>query len=474
MNALDDVMDRPAKRGFHAKLLIACGGGPFLDGYVMSIIGVALIGVREQLTPSTGEIALIGAASLVGIFVGAGLFGFLTDRIGREKIYALDLISLVVFCGLSAFVQDAWQLVVLRFLIGAAVGADYPVATSLLTEFTPTRRRGVMVGMAAVAWNAGAATAYLVGASVIGFAGGNDHWRWLLFSSALLGVAVVLLRRGIPESPRWLLKQERFLEAEAVVEKIYGVKADLRSLQVKELDKPKIGLGIFLKGQYLRRLIMCVALYLAVVTPLYAILTYLPTLLAGFSIPESGSAGLIVETVIVGLGFLGSIPAVFLMEKWGRRRLTVLPLGLMTLPFIGLWLWSNGPLWFIVLAFCSYMLLSGAPGILVWIYPNELFPTEVRATAVGLATALSRIGAATGIYLLPLSMASLGVGTTMLFAGLLTGAAFLVCLALAPETKGRSLEEASAVDAHAAVGLQGQLDSDLPSASRYKSTSDLS
>ena len=103
MNPID-VMDRPAKRGFHTRLLIACCGGPFLDGYVMSIIGVALLGVAEQLNPTTTESGLIGAASLIGIFFGASVFGFLTDRIGREKMYALDLVVLVVGCALSVFV----------------------------------------------------------------------------------------------------------------------------------------------------------------------------------------------------------------------------------------------------------------------------------------------------------------------------------------------------------------------------------
>jgi len=175
MNPID-VMDKPAKRGFHTKLLIACCGGPFLDGYVMSIIGVALLGVAEQLHPTTTESGLIGAASLIGIFFGASVFGFLTDRIGREKMYALDLVVLVLGCALSVFVTAPWQLIVLRFVIGAAIGADYPIATSLLTEFTPSKKRGFMVGMSAVAWSAGAAIAYVVGALFVGISAGSITW----------------------------------------------------------------------------------------------------------------------------------------------------------------------------------------------------------------------------------------------------------------------------------------------------------
>lgn len=445
MNPLD-VLDKPTQRGFLTKLLIACCGGPFLDGYVMSIIGVALIGVSEDMNPSATESGLIGAASLIGIFFGASVFGVLTDRIGREKMYALDLLVLVAGCALSVFVTAPWQLIVLRFIIGAAIGADYPIATSLLTEFTPSKKRGAMVGMSAVAWSIGAVAAYIVGAAVVAASGGNQNWRWLLASSAIIGVVVILIRRGIPESPRWLMNNGRVADAEAVVERIYGVKLDLSQVTADgEEPKKKFPLSAIFKGQYGRRLIMCSALYLAVVTPLYALLTFLPAILKGFNISGEGPTGLLVECVIIGLIAAGSIPALWLVENWGRRPVTVWPLGLMVLPLVGLWLWAGGPLWFIVGCFCLYSFISGGPSILVWIYPNELFPTELRATAVGFATAISRFGAATGTYLLPISMSALGTGTTMLFGAILTAVAFVVCLFLAPETKGKSLEEVSAV-----------------------------
>ncbi|MBX8686215.1 MULTISPECIES: MFS transporter [Mycobacteriaceae] len=453
-----DVMDRPARRGFHAKLLTACCGGPFLDGYVMSVIGVAMLGVTSELNPSTAEAGLIGAASLIGIFFGATVFGFLTDRVGREKMYALDLVVLVVACGLCVFVQAPWQLIVLRFVIGAAIGADYPIATSLLTEFTPSKKRGAMVGMSAVAWSAGAVFAYVVGAVFVSVSGGNDHWRLLLATSAVLGVIVIVIRRGIPESPRWLLQHGRVSDAEAVVEKIYGTRIDLSTASVDELAEPAkspVNYRVFFRGEYMRRLIMCSVLYLAVVTPLYALLTFLPSILSGFSVSGEGPMGLIVETVIIGLIVAGSIPALFLVERWGRRPIAVIPLGLMVIPLAGLWLWADGPLWFVVVAFCAYTFISGGPSILVWIYPNELFPTEFRASAVGIATAVSRFGAATGTYLLPLSISSLGTGMTMLFGAILTAIAFVVCLLMAPETKGKTLEEVAVVTESASKANAG-------------------
>lgn len=439
---LTGLTDLPARRGFLPKLLIACCGGPFLDGYVMSIIGVALIGINAELHPSTVEIGLIGAASLIGIFFGASIFGVLTDKVGREKMYAVDLLVLVAACAASIFVQVPWQLIVLRFIIGAAIGADYPIATSLLTEFTPSRKRGMMIGASALAWSIGAVVAYLVGATFLGATGTHANWRWLLTTSAILGVIVILARRGIPESPRWLLENGHPEQAREVARQIYSVDLDVTSA-VANKTEAKASIRDLIRGIYGRRLLMCSVLYLAVVTPLYALLTFLPKILDGFNVSGDGISGLFVETAIIALIAVGSIPSLWLVEKWGRRPVAVVPLFIMILPLTGLWLWADGPLWFIVAAFCVYAFVSGGPSILVWIYPSELFPTEIRASASGMATAISRFGAATGTYLLPVSMLHLGSGVTMAFGAILTAVAFVVCLLMAPETKGRSLDAAS-------------------------------
>ncbi|MFW0797603.1 MFS transporter [Gordonia sp. CPCC 205515] len=443
MKTFDVIDDAPTSR-FHRKLLIACCGGPFLDGYVLSIIGVAMVGIKADLGPSSSEVGLIGAASLIGIFFGATLFGALTDRIGREKMYALDLTVLVAGCVLCIFVQEAWQLILLRLIIGLAIGADYPIATSLLTEFTPSKKRGFMIGLTGVSWSVGAAFAYIVGAIVVGVSGDHQNWRFMLGTAAVLGVIVVLARRGIPESPRWLLNKGRIDEAQAVIEQVYGHKVELTKDQAPASEKGSF--MAILRGGYLKRTIMCGTLYLAQITPQYAMMTFLPVILAGFAISaDSGSVSLLVETVIIVLFAVGAIPALRWVETIGRRKMTIVPFAIMAVPFLVLWLVPDAPIWVVVLGFCVYAFASGGPSILEWIYPNELFPTEVRATAVGAAVGISRIGAATGTYLLPISIDHLGIGPTMGFGALLTIIGFVVCYAWAPETAGRSLEETSTV-----------------------------
>jgi putative MFS transporter len=108
-------------------------------------IGVALTQAEAPLGLGSVETGLIGASALVGIFFGGLVFGYVTDRIGRQTMYTLDLVLLIVGSLLCLLIQEAWQLMALRFLLGVAIGADYPIATSLLVEFVPRRGRGFLL-----------------------------------------------------------------------------------------------------------------------------------------------------------------------------------------------------------------------------------------------------------------------------------------------------------------------------------------
>lgn len=450
MSVFDVIENSPVSK-FHRKLLLACCGGPFLDGYILSLIGIALIGFAQDITATPVETGLIGAASLLGIFFGATIFGALTDRIGRETMYAVDLAVLVVACGLSAFVTDAWQLIVLRFVIGLAVGADYPIATSLLTEFTPSKRRGFMIGVSGLAWSVGAMTAFIVGYIVVSWTGDHSMWRWMLFSGAVVGIVVVLARRGIPESPRWLASKGRVKEAEDVIKMVYGKSVTITAQDIADLNDGgrkrswSSDLKLIASGGYLKRTIMCGVLYFAQITPQYVLYTFGSMILLTAGI-KGDNASTLGELLIATLFALGVIPALKLVESWGRRPMVVIPFALMALPLLALGLWADAPAWFIIGAFAFYAFVSGGPSILEWIYPNELFPTSVRATAVGVAVGFSRIGAATGTYLMPIGIESIGLHATLLIGAGITLLAFFICLAWAPETKGRSLAQSSSLN----------------------------
>ncbi|AGI24772.1 metabolite transport protein YaaU [Pseudomonas sp. ATCC 13867] len=429
---------------FHWRLLLQSAGGPFLDGWLLSIIGVALIGMTPALGLSGTDLSLAGAAALIGIFFGGLIFGRMTDVIGRQLMYTIDLIVLVVGSVLCAFVDSVWQIILLRFLIGVAIGADYPIATSLLAEWLPTKRRAAMLGSLVVAWFLGATVATFLGFAMVEFLG-EDSWRWMLASSGVPGLIILLMRIGTPESPRWLISKGRIEEAEAVVRKIYGQDADLSSIREAESIRPqRLGYSALLQGEYLKRTFFCGMFYLCAVTPVFAIYTFGPVMLSAFGLNE-GNLSNIGYALISLLFLLGCLPALRLSETVGRRPLLLWSFALMILPFLALGIAPNAPVALIIFWFCLYAVASGGPNILEWSYPNELFPTDIRATAMGVITAVSRIGAALGTFLLPLSLEHYGDGATMLIMAGMTAVGFIISFMLAPETKGRSLSEASGI-----------------------------
>jgi putative MFS transporter len=383
------------------------------------------------------ETGLIGASALVGIFVGGLVFGYVTDRIGRQTMYTIDLGLLIVGSLLCLFIQEAWQLMALRFLLGVAIGADYPIATSLLAEFVPRRGRGFLLGALTFAWALGAVTAYLVGYAMLGL--GDDAWRWMLATPAIPGILTVLLRLGTPESPRWLLSKGRVEEAHAVVRQVYGEDARLEDLPEEEAVQTDF--GKVWRQPYLSRMVFAGLYWTLQITPLYAVLTYGPGIFEelGFG---TGDDTFIVAAVIEVAFLVGTVPAMFASERFGRRPLSLWCFSLMA---VGLTLAAAAPGQpaAVLIGFGVYAIFSGGPFILQWIYPNEIFPTDVRATAFGIATAFSRIGAASGTFLVPLFIDWWGIGTTLFIAVAMTLAGILVTWAMAPETKGLTLAEAA-------------------------------
>ncbi|MET4097145.1 putative MFS transporter [Arthrobacter sp. UYCu712] len=433
-----NVEDLPLN-SFHKRLAVYSAGGPFLDGYVLSIIGVALVQATPQLELTVYWEGLIGASALVGIFIGGFLGGWLTDKFGRQTLYTLDLAAIVLCSALQFWVQDAVGLFVLRLLIGIAVGADYPIATSLLVEFTPRRYRGPLVGGLIVMWFVGAAVAYIVGELLLQT--GPDGWRWMLASATLPALVFLILRHGTPESPRWLANKGRVEEARAVVARVFGEGVKLASFESPAGDR--VSAGVLFRSGYGGRIFFISVFWTCSIIPLFAIYAFAPRILdalgLGGTMANFGSAAITV------LFLLGALVFVLLINRLGRRKVILHSFLWSGLALLGLGLIPQASPTVTMLLFAGYAVFIGGTQILQWVYPNELFPTEVRGTAVGLASSLSRIGAAAGTYLVPLSLTELGIGATVLIAAGITLVGFLVSLRMAPETRGLGLEEAASL-----------------------------
>ena len=205
------IEDVPINR-FHQLLTLRSGGGSFVDGYILSIIGVAMVQMSAGLNLTSFWQGMIAASALIGIFFGGFFGGWLTDRFGRKRVFFVGPTLFILSSVAQFWVESALALFLLRFAIGIAVGIEYPVATSLLVEFLPRKNRGPRLATLTVLWFAGAATAYVIGQAILRH-GGDDAWRLVLASAAVIGTLLFIIRLGTPESPRWLISKGRSAEA---------------------------------------------------------------------------------------------------------------------------------------------------------------------------------------------------------------------------------------------------------------------
>lgn len=429
------VIEESPLTPFLKRLCLYCAGGPFLDGYILVIIGAALVQLGPQLQLDAYWAGIIGAASLAGLFVG-GLLGYLTDIFGRKVMYTFDLIILGIGSILQMFITSPLELVVLRFIIGIAVGVDYPIATTLLAEFSPRKHRGWMLGILMLAWFIGAAAANILGYFLLDVPSG---WKWMLGSAAIPAILLVIGRWGTPESPRWLLSKNRVNEAQAAMKQAYGPEADIDAIDQTVVETR---LSKLLEPIYLKRSILVCGFWMCQIVPLFAIYTFGPVILAMFGLAHGKEAML--GDIAISLFFvIGIFQALMLINKVGRRPLIIWSFAFMTAGMLILGLFPDAGNWVIIAGFAIYAVASGGPNILEWLYPNELFPTEIRATAVGIGTSVSRIGACVGTYSLPQWLQVYGLGTTMLIMAGITFVGLVICIVLATETKDLTLAQAA-------------------------------
>jgi len=423
---------------FLKRLTLYSSGGPFLDGYILVIIGIALIQLGPQLRLNNFWEGLVGASALVGLLVGGAAFGFVTDLVGRKLMYRIDPIAIIVLSVAQMCVTSAGALVLLRFLIGIAVGADYPISTSLVAEFSPKKYRGFMLGFLISMWYLGAVAAAIVGYSLL--SSGPVGWRWMLGSAALPALVLVIGRWNMPESPRWLMSKGRLLKAQQILNKVWGPEADIDDLHQTAEEKTDFR-KIFTRGYYKRTVFVC-SFWMCQVIPVFAIYTFGPQILEAFHLGR-GNLWIFGYALINVFFLLGCVPYLVLINVLGRRPLIIWSFVFMTLGLLVLGLFPKAPVGVILCGFLIYAFFAGGSSVLDGVYPNELFPTEVRATAFGVATSVSRVGAAIGTFSVPYCLQTFGIGPTMLISTGVTLLGLIVCVLLAPETKGLTLQECS-------------------------------
>jgi Arabinose efflux permease len=371
---------------FHWKVFVCSLGCPLIDGYAIGIIAIALslMGKQIQLTPTMS--GLIGTASLAGMFLGSTFGGYLCDRLGRRKMFTYDFAFITIISAACFFVSNPIMLVILRFLLGIGLGADYPIAGPYLAEFAPKSKRGSLVGTLNAFWYVGYAASFIIGFFMVGI--GDTNWRWMLASTGILTFIFLILRSMMPESPRWLMSQGRVDEANKIL-KIFG---DNVTLSSEDETEGHTSLANLFKGGYAKWVFFVAAFWSLQNIPIFGIGTFFPTVMEKMGF-VGGNMQYLGPAIMNTLFLLGLIPVYFLVETWGRRPTIMWPFFVSgaALFILGYTANMNMPILFVIIIFFIYGAFNNAMGAHCWIYPNELFPTHIRGTAMGIATGATRI-----------------------------------------------------------------------------------
>src|SRR3954454_24142201 len=454
-------LDRLPWARWHWMIVIGLGTVWILDGLEVTIVGnvsgrLAEPGSGLDITQSqvTGTAA---AMYVLGACVGALFFGWLTDRFGRKKLFMLTLGVYLVGTAMTALSFPAWWFFLFRFVTGAGIGGEYAAINSAIDELIPARHRGrIDIVINGTYW-AGAAFGALLTVPILTQLPVSWGWRLAFGMGVVLGLVILLVRRHVPESPRWLFIHGRGDEAEQLVKGVEETVEREDHVQLEPAEqyitihqRRTIGFGRIastLVRRYPKRAALGLALFIGQAF-LYNAITfgYAQILQTFFKVP-SGSTGYYFAVIAVG-NLLGPLLLGHLFDSLGRKIMitgTYVLSGVLLL--VTAWLFSTGVLsaatmtacWCVVLFFAS----AGASA--AYLTVSEIFPMETRALAIAFFYAVgTAVGGVTGPLLFANLVGTGKVGDTVLaftIGAIVMIAAGLVEAGLGVKAERRSLED---------------------------------
>ncbi|AKV74133.1 MFS transporter [Metallosphaera sedula] len=406
------------------KSFFISSAGFLLDGYDLSVISFALLFLPKELHLTPLQEGLVSSASLMGMILGSVLLGLLSDKMGRKRLMGLDLVIFTVFAITSALSQNFLEMFLSRLLLGVGIGGDYPLSSSLMAEYSPSRSRGrYLVGAVSMYWVGTLLSAVV---NLVFLPTGDYFWRYSFAFGALLSIPVIVARFSLPESPRWLISKGK-------------LKGDGIPTQEEE-NKGVTGFLDLFRMRLLPYLLLVSAIWFLFDVASYGIGLYYPAIFREFSLPSNYEV--IYATMIIAVGaILGYILAEVAIDSLGRRAVLLSGLGVMALLLaVGGVLRLTGVV--LVPYFAVFVAMEQWAGAVTLFYPAELFPTPVRSSAQGFATAVSRIGAVLGVVFFPSMVKVLGLSNSLILFSVTSAIAFILALLLR-ETKRKELEEIS-------------------------------
>lgn len=444
---LSDALNDAPLDGYHIRAMIVAGMGFFTDAYDLFIIGVALVLIKAEFHPSAVEVGLVGSTSLIAAFVGATLFGWIADKFGRKAIYGVEAAIMALASIATAFSPNIIWLIAWRFVLGVAIGGDYPVSAVIMSEYANRKDRGKLVGMVFSMQALGLLTGPIVALILLGTHVPSDlAWRLMLGLGALPALAVIYLRRKMPESPRYLSRVKGQTEQAA------GQFNQFSQGRVRAVGTSEGRVNAKM-SRYLLTLLGTAGTWFVFDYAYYGNTISTPIILKDVT-PH---ASLIASTALTLLIFAvaavpGYILAFMTMDRIGHKRLQLIGFFFMGLAFLligvipGI---TKAIIPFLILYGLSYFFAEFGPNTTTFVLSAELFPVNLRTTGHGVSAGIAKVGAFIGVFLFPIIQSALGLSGTLTITFVFAIVGLLLTLVL-PEPAGKSLEEVSNEDQYAA------------------------
>ena len=446
VSAASSVLERLPVSRWHWRLVVVVGIGTFFDLYEVFLGGVLAPVLAKEWDLGTVGKSMVIAAGFAGMFIGANVLSIVADRLGRRRVFILNLLVYSVFSFAAAFSPNIETFLVLRVIAGIGLGAELVLVDTYLAEFMPAKYRGRMTAWAYTIGFLAVPLAALLGGKLVArhelF--GIDGWRWLLLFGGLGAVFIMAVRTMLPESPRWLESRGRHAEAREVVE-LVAAKAAPGTTIAETMPESGAGedarsvgevLGIAFRD-YRKRTVMLVIFQILQTVAYYGFGTLAPLVLVskGFEVTESlGYAAL----AFAGYP-LGSLISVPLVERFERKHLIIV--SALGIAVCGIVFAASTNVVVIVVAGFLLTAVSNIFSNGFHIYQAEIFPTAIRSTASGVCYSLSRATSTVMPFVAVPALAALG--PVAVFSG---SAALIVLLCLdvgflGPRSTGLALEQ---------------------------------
>lgn len=439
---VEGVLDRVGSNHVFKVLIISAWFGYLFDCFDNGILGYCMPLISKELSIDSVLKGYILAAALWGGVLGQFLWGYLADKLGRKFAFQGTLLTFALFTGFTACAWSPISLLGARFLTGMGLNGFVPVDLTMVSEFSPTRIRGRLTGSVSLLSSVGMVLAVLSTLLLLPVVG----WRSMFLIGVIPAVLVWVIRRKVPESPRWLVSTGKNQEAIASLKQL-GASDEMikQEMGIADSDtsnkKESVGMGnvfeLFLPKNR-KAVFLGWILWLSTLFAYMSLAGWLPTIFIDvykFSITKSLSYTLAAAVC----GLLGRFLGIYLIEKIGRRPSITYSLFLSGLCLIAL-IYSKNPTFLLIAAMTLYFFYDQA-SVCIMAYVPELFPTRIRLKGNAWCSATARICAAFAPILVGYLMNANHYHAIAWVFGASLIVPAIIMLIMGPETKGKGLEQ---------------------------------